>query len=61
MKTNKVKVALIESEAGWGQRIDEIREFPSLAKAEAFVTKFNSHNKEEVTPKWYMFAQLIKN
>jgi len=56
----KHKVNLIEFESGWGSRIDEVREFDSLKKAQAFVTKFNSKNTETTVPSWYMIAELVR-
>lgn len=52
------KVAIIESEAGWGQRIDEVKKFKTKKAAEKFVADFNSENTEKVTPSWYMRAEL---
>ncbi len=54
----KTRVNIIESERGWGSKIDEVRTFPSLEEAEAFVTEFNSHNTEETVPDWYMRAEV---
>lgn len=48
---NKIKVIIIESEAGWGQRVDEVKEFDDRATAEEFVKDFNKDNNEPVTPK----------
>lgn len=55
-----VKVLMIESERGWGQRIEEKKEFPTLAEAEAFCREYNSKNNPplETTPDWYMYAQI---
>lgn len=50
-------VAIIESERGWGQKVDEVKEFKTFRKAEKFVTKFNAKNTEEKVPDWYMYAQ----
>lgn len=50
------QVELIESELGWGLRIDEVIEFETEAKAKAFVKKFNSRNNEPTVPDWYMYA-----
>lgn len=52
------KVDLIEYEQGWGSRVDETKEFKTLKKAQDFVTKFNSKNKSDVVPSWYMIAVL---
>jgi len=52
------KVFIIESERGWGNRIDETRRFSSRKKAETFVTKFNKSNDKAAVPDWYMYAQI---
>lgn len=52
----KVKVLIIESERGWGQRVDEVREFDDLDTAKQYVEKFNSNNNEPEVPAWYMYA-----
>lgn len=54
------KVNIIESEKGWGQRVDEVREFPNREKAEAFVKEFNSKNDQDTVPDWYMYAEIVR-
>ena len=60
----EVKVEIIESERGWGQKVDEVKTFKgktkgeALDKAEAFIKKFNSKNTEKTVPDWYMYARL---
>lgn len=54
----EVKVYIIESEAGWGQKVDEVKEFPSVEEAEAFCREYNSKNNLPTTPDWYMYARL---
>lgn len=56
---SKILVHIIESEAGWGQRIDERREFDTVEQAEAFVTQFNEPNNEARVPSWYMYARVV--
>ena len=56
-----IKVAIIESEAGWGRKIDEIREFETMEEAEDFVDDFNSYNTATKAPDWYMIAEILKN
>lgn len=51
------KVVIIESERGWGQRVDEVKEFETKAEADAFVKEFNSENTAPTAPDWYMQAQ----
>lgn len=54
------KVEIIESERGWGQKIDEVKEFPTPEEAEAFCREYNrKHNPpRETVPDWYMYARL---
>jgi len=56
----KIKVEIIESERGWGQKVDSVKTFPSLKKAEAFVVKYNSKNNLPEVPDWYMYARVSK-
>jgi hypothetical protein len=51
------KVTIIESERGWGQRVDEVKEFKSYEDAKKFQIKFNSANIEDYAPDWYMVAK----
>ena len=53
------RVAIVESEIGWGQRVDEIKEFKNRTAAETFVRKFNERNNKDQVPDWYMFAEII--
>lgn len=58
MKTNfKFKVNIIESEAGWGQRIDEVKEYDTYEQAVKRINDFNYKNTEKVAPSWYMRAE----
>lgn len=50
------KVEIIESERGWGQRIDEIKYFDSEESAKSFCTDFNKDNNASTAPDWYMVA-----
>jgi hypothetical protein len=52
----RYRVDLIESERGWGSKIDETRYFDDLKVAEDFVTDFNSQNDKNYVPDWYMYA-----
>jgi len=53
----KFRVDLIESERGWGQRLDERRYFDSADEAWKFVEDFNSKNDKDSVPDWYMYAE----
>lgn len=60
----KIKVAIVESERGWGSRIDEIKEFSTIKSAQKFVNKFNQKNVDDyaktgTVPNWYMYAELV--
>lgn len=56
----KIEVLIIESERGWGQKVDEVKEFDTLEEAEKFVKEFNSYNNLKVVPDWYMYAEIAK-
>lgn len=51
------KVTIIESERGWGQKIDEVKYFDNEQEARQFVSEFNSSNTATEVPDWYMYAQ----
>lgn len=53
-------VGIIESEAGWGQKIDETLLFTSKDKATKYVDDYNTkYNPPKAqTPSWYMKAVL---
>lgn len=51
------KVYIIESERGWGQRVDETKEFSTKAEADEFIKQYNSKNAETSVPDWYMYAE----
>jgi hypothetical protein len=50
------RVDLIESERGWGQKIDETIYFDNEAEARKYCEDFNARNTEAVAPDWYMRA-----
>lgn len=54
-----LKVSIIESESGWGQKVDSTKYYrlDQRPEAEAYVKEFNSHNTAEETPGWYMRAE----
>ncbi len=57
---------IIESEAGWGSKIDETKEFDSLEERDKFVKEYNEkYNKHlgpgKPTPSWYMIAVKSEN
>jgi hypothetical protein len=56
MKNSTWIVNIIESERGWGSRIDEIKEFDDYQSAAAFQKEFNKYNNKSIVPDWYMYA-----
>lgn len=60
MGRKKTSVQIIESEAGWGQRVDQTLKFDSYEEAEKYVREYNTkHNPvRNFTPDWYMYAHL---
>ena len=52
----KYRVDLIESERGWGQRVDESRYFDTQVEARLFKARFNTKNDLPYVPDWYMYA-----
>jgi len=53
----RAKVIIIESERGWGQKIDEVKEFDSMDEAWKFVKEHNAENKLAHVPDVYWVAQ----
>ena len=53
------RVDIIESERGWGQKIDEIKYFDNEDEARDFVTQYNSKNPPGPAPDWYMQAEFV--
>lgn len=52
------KVLIIESERGWGSKVDMTKEFDTLEAANLFIEKFNLENDKDTVPDWYMYAKL---
>ena len=48
---------IIESERGWGQRLDEVREFSTKSGRNRFIKRFNAGNNKPIVPDWYMYAR----
>lgn len=55
----KFKVAIIESERGWGSKVDEVKEFDTYKEAIGFINAFNKDNNKDVIPDWYMVAKSV--
>jgi hypothetical protein len=55
----KTRVYIIESDRGWGSKVDEVKEFDTPEEAKNFVKEYNDkYNPPGPTPDWYMIAQL---
>lgn len=54
------RVDIIESERGWGQKIDETKYFDNEQEAREFVHDYNMlYNSEKKVPDWYMVAEYV--
>ena len=55
---NAYRVNIIESEAGWGSKVDEVIYFDNEAEAKQYAETYNkAHNTLDHTPSWYMYAE----
>lgn len=52
-----VKIAVIESEAGFGSRLDDWMVCLSIEDAHQFKKEFNAENNKSYVPSWYMRAE----
>jgi len=50
------EIAIIESERGWGSKVEDYVYTITLDKADKFVEDYNSKNNSPVVPDWYMYA-----
>lgn len=55
--TRKYCVNIYEFERGWGNRLEEVKEFGTETEALAFVQEFNKLNNDPYVPDWYMVAE----
>ena len=53
------RVDIIESERGWGRKIDETKYFDNEQEARDFCDKYNSKNPPGPAPDWYMQAEYV--
>ena len=56
------RVDIWEHERGWGQRVDETREFGTEMEAKEFVRMYNASNEPAVNgvaPDWFMIAKYV--
>ena len=59
-KKSKFYVDIIESERGWGQKVDATLYFKDKKTANAYVENFNKDNNLPEVPDWYMYATRPK-
>lgn len=51
------RVDVIETERGWGSRVEDTKYFDTEKKAKAWADAYNKkYNNEKVVPAWYMYA-----
>ena len=51
------RVDMLESERGWGQKIDESLYFKTKEEADSYVKDYNEkHNNKPEVPDWYIKA-----
>lgn len=53
------RVDIIESERGWGQKIDETIYFDNEPEAREYVRQYNRRNTAKEVPDWYMYAEYV--
>jgi hypothetical protein len=54
------RVDIIESERGWGSKIDETKYFDDEQEARKFAINYNEkYNTATEVPDWYMYAQYV--
>ena len=51
-----VKIAVLESEHGWGSKIDDWMVCLTHEDAKEFEKEFNSKNDSETVPDWYLLV-----
>jgi hypothetical protein len=56
VKTDIWEVEIIESERGWGRKIDETKYFSDHQSATDFWKQYNSKNDQTIVTNWYMYA-----
>lgn len=56
-KTFAFSVTVIESERGWGSKVDDHMICLTSQDADKFIFEFNSYNRSVSAPDWYMQAE----
>ena len=53
----KYRIYFIESERGWGMKVDDTKDFDTEDEARKFVKEYNDqHNPPGPVPDWYYMA-----
>lgn len=58
------KACIIESEKGWGAKVDEVKEFATEQERDTFVREYNAQHNPNMgkpgvrVPDWYMYARV---
>ena len=53
------RVDIIESERGWGSKVDEVKYFATEKEAREYCNTYNLRNNEPIVPDWYMYADYV--
>lgn len=61
LKEIKYTAVIIESERGWGSKIDDVREFDTEKERDDFIFEYNLQNTGTFAPDWYMRAEKGKD
>lgn len=56
----KTIVEVREYERGWGSRVEDVIEFDTYAKAQAYCDDYNKDNNLPTVPDWYMVATIVQ-
>jgi hypothetical protein len=54
-----IKVLIIESERGWGQKVEETLSFPTMEEAKKYCDEYNKDLNQSSVPDWYMKAVVV--
>lgn len=58
MRKYRYRVDVIESERGWGQRLEDVKFFDTEIEAKDYIDEFNKDNNLDYVPDWYMYAKF---
>lgn len=58
IKGQKIRVCIIESERGWGSKVEREVYFDTVQEARAFCDEYNKENNLTVVPGYYWYAAI---